>query len=165
MATPDNPDKRLKLIGPGRPTDPALKDEAFALWVNMGRSTRIVAERLGCDPRTIQRWIAEDNWQDRRRQQAAAFLPGMQPETAVALRIAAHNCGIRLQQIAYDAAEHGIKPDLKEVTALTAIVDRGGYSPNAKDSPLRTDTHQSAPRKRLADYASMTDEEIEESER
>jgi hypothetical protein len=59
----------------------------------------------------------------------------MTAETAFALKLAAHNASLRLQQIAWEANELGTKPDTKEVQALTLIVDRGGHSPVGKHGP------------------------------
>lgn len=122
-------DTSLRLVQKGARPDPELKEQAFRLWIENGRSYRRVSEQLGCDERTIYRWADADNWQQRRLEQAQSFLPGANAETGFALKLAAYNASIRLQQLAFDANENGTDLDLKQIQALTLIVDRGGFSP------------------------------------
>lgn len=129
-------DNQTRLVMIGRETEIEVIQEAFRLWIENGRSTRVVAQTLGCDQRTVQRWAKDNQWEIRRIEQAQSFLPGARAETAFALKLAAHNAAIRLQQIAFDAAETGQAPNVKEVQALALIVDRGGYSPTGNKSPL-----------------------------
>lgn len=120
------------LVRHGSATPVAVKDEAFRLWVELGRSFRLVADRTKVEDRTLRNWAVADQWEQKRADLANVMAPGMFLETSFSLKLAAHNAGKRLQQIAYDAAEHGTKPDRGEVDALTRIVDRGGHSPISK---------------------------------
>ena len=134
-----------KLTVRGRPTDEETREEAFRLWVAYGRSARKVAERLDCSPQTVCNWRDDGQWEQRRQLEAQAFLPGATVEGAIALRIAAHNAAIRLQQITYDNLEHGTPIDDKEVKALTSIAAIGGYSPTGNKSPIDDKAKLNAP--------------------
>lgn len=134
-----------KLTVSGRATDAEVREEAFRLWVAYGRSARRVAERLDCSPQTICNWRDSGNWEQRRQLEAQAFLPGATVEGAIALRLAAHNAAIRLQQITYDNLEHGTPIDDKEVKALTSIAAIGGYSPTGTKSPIDDKAKLNAP--------------------
>ncbi len=123
------PTNVIALTQQGRPTPEETKDEAFRLWIAYGRSWKRVNEQTGIAVSTLHSWADNDNWEQRRHDQAAAFLPGMATETAIALRMGSHYASVRLQQIMYEAAEHGVKPDTKEVQALSLAIDRGGHSP------------------------------------
>jgi hypothetical protein len=111
-----------RLTQQGRPTDQAVKDEAFALWVRLGRSWRLVSQRLDIPEATLYRWRDSDNWEERRALAADAIMPGALEEAAFASRLAFQNATTRLQQIAADALD-GIKPDKDEVMSLKAISD------------------------------------------
>lgn len=123
--------KRVELVPltrQGAPTPQATKDEVFRLWLELGRSWVKVAERTGIAVRTLHDWAETGKWEQRRLESAASLMPGLFVETVFSLRLAAHNAGVRLQQIAFDAL-NGIQPNEKEVKSLLGIVDRGGHSP------------------------------------
>lgn len=136
------PDNVVSLTSRGKPTEPEVKEEAFRLWVSYGRSPKRVSEKLGIDERTIHRWRVADGWEERRQNEAAAFLPGATVEGAIALRLAAHNAAILLQQMTFEAMEHGTPIDDRQAKALTAIAQAGGYAPSHNTSPV--DTHTAA---------------------
>jgi len=131
----DSSDNVISLTVRGVHTDPAVKEEAFRLWIEYGRSVRRVSERMGLEERTIYRWKAADKWEERRQQEAAAFIPGASVEGAIALRLAAYNAARRLQQLTYDNLENGTPLDDREVKSLVAIASIGGYAPNANRNP------------------------------
>jgi len=124
-----NDAKIVALTQQGRATDQETKDDAFRLWIENGRSWKRVNDLTGIPLRTLHDWGTADNWQQRRLEQAQSFLPGANAETGFALKLAAYNASIRLQQLAFDANENGTDLDLKQIQALTLIVDRGGFSP------------------------------------
>src|SRR4030095_8847225 len=97
-----NPAKVVALTQQGRPTDQQTKDEAFRLWIEQGRSWTAVSRHTGIAVRTLHYWGEADNWEQRRATESAAFMPGKKVETAVALRLAAHNSAVKLQQISHD---------------------------------------------------------------
>lgn len=132
----------VPLTRQGADTPDDVKEDAFRLWIELGRSWRLVSRQTGIPERTLYTWGREGQWQERRQQEAQAFLPGAFAESAIALRLAAHNAAVRLQQIAYEAKELGIKPDRNEVQALSLIVDRGGFSPTGKSETIH---HASTP--------------------
>jgi hypothetical protein len=101
--------------------------DCFRAWVEYGRSFRIVSERSGVPELTLKAWARDEDWETRRRDQAAAFLPGMLVESAAALRMAGHSAAVRLQQIAADAV-NGIKPTYTEVRSLELILRHSGAS-------------------------------------
>jgi len=134
-----------RLTTPGRDTSPEVKEDAFRLWVSYGRSAKKVAEQIGCSESTVHKWRVEEGWEQRRQLEAQAFLPGATVEGAIALRLAAHNAAIRLQQITYDNLENGTRIDDKEVKALTSIAAIGGYSPTGNKSPIDEKAKLNAP--------------------
>lgn len=156
----DRSDNNQRLVTVGRSPDPDLQNEAFRLWIENGRSARIVASAIGCDKRTIERWAKSEQWEQRRIEQAQSFLPGAKAETAFALKLAAHNAAIRLQQISFDAFERGTAPNLKEVQALTLIIDRGGYSPTGTRSPTDVNDPMSGAKDDLPDFSQMTPQQL-----
>lgn len=121
--------KMNELVTVGRETDDEVKNEAFRLWIEYGRGWKRVSEATGIAIRTLHHWGTVDKWEQRRIEQAQAFMPGVGAETSFSLRLAAHNASRMLQQLSFDAVEHGVPLDLKQVQALTLIVDRGGFSP------------------------------------
>jgi uncharacterized protein YjcR len=125
----ERPANLVALTRQGAPTPQETKDEAFRLWIALARSWTRVSEQTGIPVRTLHSWGESEQWEQRRIDAAASFLPGMGTETAIALRMSSHYASIRLQQIMYDAAENGTKPDTKEVQALSLAIDRGGHSP------------------------------------
>lgn len=131
-----NPPKIVALTRKGAPTDQETKDEAFRLWIELGRSWVAVSRRCGIPESTLRNWGVTESWEQRRSDQARAFMPGKKVETAVALRLAAYSASIRLQQLSNDSLELGTKLDPKEVDALTKIVAAGGYSSIGSRSPL-----------------------------
>jgi hypothetical protein len=118
------------VAGRGHKTPDIVRDEAFRLWLNYGRSWTAVARLIDCDESTLRRWGKADNWEARRLTELANALPGMRQEADVSREIASYEASIRLQQIAHDAAHNGIPPSVKEVDALTRIVDRRPMSPS-----------------------------------
>lgn len=126
--------KLVQLVSQGRETDQTVKDEAFRLWIGMARSWKRVSEQTGIAESTLRLWGQRENWEDRRKDAAAAFLPGVLTESALSLRMAAYYASVRLQQIMHDAAELGIPPDDREVKALGVAIDRGGFSPVGKST-------------------------------
>lgn len=157
------PDNLVQLTQQGRPTDPAVKEDAFRLWVQYGRSVRLVSRQMNIEERTLFRWRNEERWEERRKDEAAAFLPGMFTESAIAARMAAHSASVRLQQIMYEAEAFGTKPDIKEVQALTLAMDRGGFSPTGTKGAPQVKTESTA-LERLPEIAALSDDELERLE-
>jgi hypothetical protein len=105
----------------------AIKEEAFRMWVELGRSFRLVAARLDVPERTMRDWAKSEDWEQKRSDLTLAVLPGMLAESAVALRMAGHSVAVRFQQIASDAVD-GVKPDFQEVRSLDMILKHSGAS-------------------------------------
>jgi hypothetical protein len=154
--------KLSALVRHGARTDPKVKLACFRLWVENGRSYRRSSELSGIPEPTLRNWGVTEDWEQRRRDQAHAFLPGVTTESAIGLKLAAHNAIIRLQQIAFDAAEYATEPRLREVQALLGIVDRAGFSPIGARNPVEIATTQ--PRKRT-NFASLSPDELLARER
>jgi hypothetical protein len=125
----------------GQRTPDIVRDEAFRLWLSYGRSWVAAARVLDCDEKTLRRWGKEGGWEQRRQLELQAALPGMRLESDVAGILAEHDARIRLQQIAHDAAHHGVKADHREVDALVKIVS---IAPTTHALPTTTDTPASA---------------------
>lgn len=103
------------------------KEDAFRTWVELGRSFRLVAERVQIPQRTLRDWANFEDWEGKRSDLTLAVLPGMLAESAVALRMAGHSVAVRFQQIAQEALD-GITPNEKEVKALSLIILHSGVS-------------------------------------
>jgi transposase-like protein len=103
------------------------KEDAFRLWVELGRSFRLVAERLQIPDRTLRDWAKHENWEQKRSDLTLSVLPGMLAESAIALRMAGHSVAVRFQQIANDALD-GTPPSMSEVKALSMILFHSGVS-------------------------------------
>src|SRR4030095_4892437 len=106
------PVKLKGMVRHGATTSPEVKAEAFRLWIECGRSWRQVSRLTDISESTLHHWANSDNWQARRLEAASSFLPGASAETAFALKLAAHNASLRLQQIAFEANEYGTEPNL-----------------------------------------------------
>ncbi len=85
------------------------KEDAFRMWVELGRSFRLVAERTTISNATLREWAKQDTWESKRQDLTLAVLPGMLAESAVALRMAGHSVAVRFQQIAQDAVDGGLR--------------------------------------------------------
>ena len=145
-----------KLTRMGAPTPQEIKDDVFRIWVEYGRSWALVSKQTGVEVRTLHNWAKADKWDERRAQEAEAFLPGTRTETAIAAQLARHNATVRLQQIAFDAKEHGKKPDLQEVQALKLIAQLGE---KVQDVP-----RASKPKQRR-DYRTLDADQLSAAER
>lgn len=159
----DRPANVVALTQQGRPTDQETKDECFRLWVELGRSWKAVSDRTGIAVRTLHYWGEAGDWERRRSDLAAAFLPGKKTETAIALRLSAHNAAIRLQQLSNDALELGTPIDYRQVDALTKIIAAGGYSSVGNRNPLEG-LDKLASASTDIDFDAMTVEELREYE-
>ena len=124
-----NTPRLVDLVRIGADTPEEVKEDAFRIWIELGRSWKRTSERTGIAVSTLHHWANVGDWQERRQREASAFLPGMMVETVLALRMAAHRAALRLQQLAYQAEEEGTPLNVKEVQALSLIIDRGGLSP------------------------------------
>lgn len=134
------------LVRNGASTPVEVRDHAFRLWVQYGRSWKRTSDATGVEVRTLHNWSDRDQWETRRKDAAASFLPGLTTEGGISMRFAGHNAAIRLQQITYDRLEHNIPIDYREAKALVDIVKAAGLSidpttttaitpPNRSDHP------------------------------
>ncbi len=103
------------------------KETAFRMWVELGRSYRLVAQRLNIRDNTLREWAKKEDWEQKRQDLTLSVLPGMLAESAVALRMAGHAVAVRFQQIAADSLE-GKLADIAEVKALSLIMLHSGVS-------------------------------------
>ena len=160
MGEPPNMLKLVDLVVVGKPTDQDVKDEAFRLWVELGRSFAAVSRRTGINDATLGNWARTENWEQRRADSAAAFLPGKKVETAINLRLAAHSASVRLVEIGLDAVERGIKPDPKEVDSCVKMAAAGGYSSFGSRNPLDSLDSSLKGAEEVPDFNAMSHEEI-----
>lgn len=148
--------KIVSLVRQGVETPKEVRDDIFRLWVEYGRGWKRVADQTGIAIRTLHDWAEKDQWEQRRLDNAEAFMPGAKAETAIAAQLARHNATVRLQQIAFDAKEHGKKPDLQEVQALKLIAQLGE---KVQDVP-----RASKPKQRR-DYRTLDADQLSAAER
>lgn len=131
------------LVRHGAPTDQAVKDEAFRLWIEYGRSWKRTSEATGIGESTLHLWAERENWQEKRAAFASVAAQGYLTETAFSRQAAAHYATIRLQQLAYDEAVNGIKADLNTVKAMTLIASLDVNARSIKAGPAEITPPQS----------------------
>ena len=153
------------LVRKGADTDQETKDDAFRLWVELGRSWAATSRHTGIHESTLRNWGNVEGWEQRRADLASSFMPGRKIETAISLRLAAHNAAVRLQQLSYDALENGTKLDHKEVDALTKIVAAGGYSSVGSRDPLGAIDHNPKSTKDRTKFRQLSSDELATKER
>lgn len=156
----EKPATIVALTQQGRPTDQATKDEAFRLWIELGRSWTAVSNRCGIPVRTLHYWGESEQWEQRRLDLARSFMPGKKVETAVALRLAAYSAAVKLQQLANDSLELGTKLDHREIDALTKIAYAGGYSPTGNRNPVDGSDSIGDDQRQIPDFDNMTIQEL-----
>lgn len=109
---------------------PAERAQAFQLWAfDCGRSAPKVAEILGIPYRTVARWAVAEDWPAQADALLASIMPDLVRQSADNLRLTAFHVSRRLLAIARAADVEELKPDSREVDALTRMLDRGGFSP------------------------------------
>lgn len=108
----------------------AERAQAFQLWAfECGRSASKVATALEIPYRTVARWSVADDWPGQADALLASIMPDLVRQSADNLRLAAFHVSRRLLAIARAADVDDTKPDVREVDALTRMLDRGGFSP------------------------------------
>lgn len=109
---------------------PAERAQAFQLWVfECGRSAPKVAAILDIPYRTVARWAVAEDWPAKADALLASIMPDLVRQSADNLRLTAFHVSRRLLAIARAADVDDVKPDRREVDALTRMLDRGGFSP------------------------------------
>lgn len=100
----------------------------FRDWIRYGRGWAAVSAASGVPVDTLEYWAKVDRWEERRRDEADAFMPGLGAETAANLRLAGHAASALILQRVQASVDGGPSLDPREMRALGLVIQHAGAS-------------------------------------
>lgn len=121
-----------------------MRELAYQLWAyTCGRNATKVARVLGEDHdapvpvRTVQYWASADRWGDRVREDLASIAPDLHQTIVSELILGAVESARLLRRSVGDDLPGSERPDKVQVQAAFGLLDRAGYSPLGRVSPVQ----------------------------